>query len=109
MALGGDVAEVELVAGHFLPDRPALVPAEAGVEHGGPYTALLQGVHLILHQRDEGRHDDAAAGAHQGRELVADGLAPAGGHHEERVPSLHHPPYNGLLMRTERLETEDGL
>ena len=56
------------------------VRAQGGVDRGSGDVALLQGIHLVLHQRDEGRNDNREAGAAQGRELVAEGFAAARGH-----------------------------
>jgi hypothetical protein len=46
---------------------------------------LGQGIDLILHQRDQRRDDDGAAGAEQGGNLVAEALAAAGRHQDQGV------------------------
>ncbi len=46
---------------------------------------LAQRGHLVLHQRDERRDHEREVVAHQRRKLVAQRLARAGGHYDERV------------------------
>ncbi len=70
---------------------------QAGVEECGRYAELLEGVHLILHQRDQRRHHDADAVAQQGRNLVAQRLAAAGGHQHQRIAPAGHMLDDGLL------------
>jgi hypothetical protein len=43
---------------------------------------------LVLHQRDEGRHDHAEAAEHQGRNLETDRLASAGGQHGQGISAI---------------------
>ena len=45
----------------------------------------LERLDLVLHQRDERRDDQRQVGAHQRRQLVAERLARAGGHHDQHV------------------------
>ena len=47
--------------------------------------SIAQRVDLILHQRDQRRHDDAGAGPDERRDLVAQRLAAAGRHQRQHV------------------------
>ena len=70
-----------------------------------------------MHQRDERRDDDGGAVllllAHDGRDLVAQAFAAAGGHEHQRVAAADHMLDDGLLRSTEMLITkcvlQDGL
>ena len=84
-AFGGDVEQVEPVAVQAGEDIAGLFGLQAGIEAGSPDAVGLQGVDLVLHQRDQWRHHDGGAGADQGRDLVAQGFAAAGGHEHEAV------------------------
>ena len=78
-ALGGDVEEFQ-GAGLELPvDRLHLGRPDARVEAGGGDAAGLQGIDLILHQGDERRDDQGQSVEEEGRQLVAEALAAAGG------------------------------
>ena len=72
---GGDVAKDLLLA----------TGCQRTVQGRCRYAASAQCVHLILHQRDQGGHDNGHAVAQQSGDLVTDGLAPAGWHHHQRV------------------------
>ena len=71
--------------------------AGAGVEPLGRHARLLQGGHLVGHQRDQRRDDEAEARPHQRRDLVAQALAAAGRQHGERAaPRQHLADHTGL-------------
>ncbi len=105
--LGGDVQQVEAPAVQVAQDGARLVRLQRRVVGGGAYAGRAQGVDLVLHQRDERRDDDAGAGSHERGELVAEGLAAAGGHEHEGVASRDDVLDDILLMRTELGEAED--
>jgi hypothetical protein len=48
------------------------------------------GVHLVLHQSNQGRDNDGCSGANQGWQLVAQRLPPAGGHQHKGIPAIKH-------------------
>ena len=76
-ALGRDVEQVQ---GPGLDPRPgggAVLGGGEGVQPGGGDPGLDQARHLVGHQGDEGADHQAKAGPQQGRDLVADALAPA--------------------------------
>jgi len=108
-ALRGDVKQVE-AAGHHGPlgvHRGGEV--QAGIEIGGFDAGLEQGVHLVLHQGDQGRDDDGAAGPEQGGNLVAERLAAAGGHQHQGVAALGYVVYDGRLFAAEGAVTENAV
>ncbi len=81
--------------------------AEAGVQELGADAELAQRRHLVLHQGDQRTDDDRGAVAQQGRDLVAQRLAAAGGHHDERVAAVHDAAHDLLLLAPEGAEAED--
>ena len=89
-ALGGDVDEVERAVEDRLFDGLRRAPVERRIEAGGLDAELDQRVDLVLHQRDQRRDDDGAAGAEQGGNLVAQALAAAGRHQHQRVAATGH-------------------
>ena len=62
--------------------------------------------HLILHQRNQRRHDDRQPRRHQRRNLIADRLARARGHHAQRVPPADERGDQLLLTGAERIVSE---
>eukprot|EP01034_Spumella_vulgaris_P002157 gene2156-2809_t len=89
-ALGGDIDEVDAAIEHLLFDGLRLAPVERRVQAGGLDAELGQGVDLVLHQRNQRRNDDGAAGAEQGGDLVAEALAAAGRQHGDDVAAGQH-------------------
>ncbi len=89
-----------------------LVVVEGGVEEGGLDTDLVHGADLVVHQRDEGRDDDGGAVAlllaHDGRDLVAQAFAAAGGHQHQRIAAANHMVNNGLL-RAAKMRIAKGI
>ena len=84
-ALRGDVEQVELSGPQCLLDPAGGTSLQGGVQVAGPHAQLRQGGYLVLHQGDQRRNDDPHTGAHQGRKLIAQGLAAAGRHQDQRV------------------------
>ena len=60
------------------------------MEGGGPHPGLAQGRHLVVHQGDQGRDHHAGAGAAEGRDLITEGFAAAGGHQHQGRATAHH-------------------
>ena len=65
--------------------RAGFLGAERGIQKRGGDAAGLEGVDLVLHQRDEWRDDDGQALPHERRQLVAQRLAAARGHDRQHV------------------------
>ena len=85
--------------------------AQAGVEKGRIHPGLVQGAHLVVHQRNQWRDDDGHAAAlllaHDGGHLVAQAFAAARGHEHQRIATRHHMRDDSLLRATELLVAED--
>ena len=105
--LGGQVEQVEVAGQEGRLDLAPLVAVLGRVEEPGPHAERGQGAHLVLHQGDERRDDHAGAGAHQGRDLVAERLAAAGRHEHERVAAAGQVVDDLLLAAPERVVAED--
>ena len=71
----------------------------AAIQSFGIHAVGLQGIHLVLHQRNERRHHQCHAIEHKSRYLVANRLASAGGHQHQSIASGHHIVDNLLLLR----------
>ena len=74
-----EVLALDLAALEPAPDAVALVQGQGGIQPRGGDALLAQRLHLVAHERDQRRHHQAHAGPDQGRDLVADALAAAGG------------------------------
>ena len=109
--LGRGVEQGDLAAQHALLHLVGFLTAEGGVEEGGGHAGLVQGAHLVVHQRDQrGDHDGhALAGllAGYGRNLVAQAFAAASGHQHQGVVAGHHVLHDGLLGAAEPVVAED--
>ena len=61
----------------------------------------MQGTHLVMHQRNQRRDDHRDAMPRllpgDGRDLVAQRFAAAGGHQHQRIATGHHMRNDGLL------------
>ena len=61
---------------------------------------------MVLHQCDQWGDDDGDSGQQHGGQLVAQGLAFAGGHDDEGVASLEDGPHDLLLRGAEACEAK---
>jgi hypothetical protein len=103
------VEQVQL-AGQQVALHPARrIQGQGGIEDLGLDPELFQGRHLVLHEGDEGRNDDAGAGARQGGKLVAQGLAAARGHEHQGVAAVDEMADDGFLVGPEFGVAEDRL
>ena len=68
---GRDVKQIQLALEQLLLHAARVVRIHTGIQKCGAHPQLQQGLHLVLHQRDERRNDDAHAGTQQSGELVA--------------------------------------
>jgi hypothetical protein len=84
-AFGREVEQVELARHVGGLHAATLRGVLGGVEERRPHADRGQGIHLILHQRDERGDDHPGALAHERGDLVAEGLATTGGHQHEGV------------------------
>ena len=108
-AFGRDIQQVELAIQERLLHVAGHAPFLRRIQERRAHAQFRQGVDLVLHQRDQGRHDNARAFAHQRGNLVAQRLAAAGGHEDEGVAAADHLIDNGLLVAAEGFVTENAL
>ena len=84
------VEEVQLAPLDIAPEQILFRAPEPGIERRRLDAGLPERRHLVFHQRNEGRDDEADARAHQRRDLVAERLASAGRHQDEGVIARDH-------------------
>ena len=97
-AFGGQVQQVERARPHRVDDAPLFVVREGRIQERRAYAELPQGADLILHQRDERRDDKTDSGLNDGRQLVAQGLAAACGHDDQRIAARERGGENLFLI-----------
>ena len=76
------------------------------MKSGGGNLALRKALHLILHQRNERRHDERESRQQRGRQLIAERFPLAGRHDRQRIPTGQHRPDHVLLTRSKRGKPE---
>ncbi len=96
-ALGGDVEEVELACEQGELGGARGLRIEGRIEERGAHAELRKCGNLVLHERNERRHDDPGARPHERRDLVAKRLARASGHEHQRVAARDHVIDDGGL------------
>src|SRR5439155_7846106 len=106
-ALWREVEQVETACEQVALDFRGRIRAERRVEAGRSRARFAQRRYLVVHQRDQGRDDDAAAIAHQRRDLEAQRLAAAGGHQHQRIAAVRDVLDDLALLAEKRRETED--
>jgi hypothetical protein len=84
-AFRGDVNEFVFALAHSIEAFLLFRPTERGVDHGGRDAAGDERVHLVFHQRDEGRDDEGDTAETKRGDLEAERFAAAGGHDDESV------------------------
>ena len=107
--LGRDVEQVELARQVGAFDLGPLGRLLAGVEVGGAHAVAHEGVDLVVHERDEGRHHDARALAQQRGDLVAEALAATGRHEHDGVAAARDLRDDLGLLAAEGVVAEDGV
>ena len=83
--LRGHVEQLDLTLQDLRLYAPYLPGGQGAVDEPGGDAVGVQGVHLVLHQGDQRRDDQRDAAKDEGRQLVAEGLAAAGGHQRQAV------------------------
>src|SRR5258705_6193253 len=84
----------------------AAVARQHRMQRGRRNTATIELVYLILHQRDERRHDERRSPQHDRLQLIAERLARSGGHHGEHITTAEHGGHQLLLPRSKCLVAE---
>jgi hypothetical protein len=87
--------------------RLGLVLVQAGIQERRLHAELAQGVNLVLHQGDQGRHHQHPGRQQQGGQLVTQALAAARGHqHQPPPPAGYRFVVAGLLLLVMALLTQ---
>jgi hypothetical protein len=97
-----NVDQVQLVTDEPPPDGARLVGSQRRVQDSRLHADQPQRRDLIGHQRDQRRHHHTDPGPKDRRDLVADRLAAAGRHQDDRIPTGGHPFDDLGLGPTER-------
>ena len=105
---GRHVQQIERAIANRAFDPTGLARRQPGIERGGPHPRLPQRVDLVLHQRDQRRHDNADPGAQQRRQLIAQRFAAAGRHQHDRIAAGDDMLDDLLLLTAEAGITEDA-
>jgi hypothetical protein len=109
-AFRGEVEEAKAARRCVAEPAGRLSRGELGVDLGDAgNTPPPEPVHLVLHQRDERRHDDGESWGEKGRQLVAEGFSAAGGQDPEGVASCEEGFHERPLPRAERGVSEQPL
>ena len=106
---GGDIDQLDLATAHGGKVLDHLLPAQGGVDIDRCHAVGPQAVHLILHQRNEGRDHHSEPGAQQRRDLVTEGLAATGGLEHQGIAPRHYLLDDLELARPKLLVAEDRL
>ena len=110
-ALRRGVQQRDFAAQHALFHGVGLLARQRGVEEFRFDAGLVQRADLVVHQGDQRRHHDgdavAGALARDGRDLVAQRLAAAGGHQHQGVAAGDDVVDDGRLRTAELLVAED--
>ena len=77
--------------------------------HASVLVVAADGVHLVLHQRDERADHQGHPVHHQGRKLVAHGFAATGRHDHKCVTSVQHAEDGMFLLTLEFVESKKRL
>ena len=105
----GDIKEVKLAAMELCQGLARFGGFEGRVVNGGADAVGLQGIDLILHQRDQRRDDDADAGPVQRRDLEAEGFAAAGRHEDKSILAGDQAVDDFFLIGAKGAVAEDAL
>ncbi len=104
--LGRDVEQAQPALAHRGLRRAPLGGRGERVERRGRDPLAGELVHLVLHERDEGRNHEDRPVQKQGGQLVADRLARAGRHDGEQVPARERRAHDVFLAGAEGLVPE---
>ena len=107
--LGREVEELQGAVLDLLPDPRPLAPIDAAMHGRSGDTQEPELGHLVVHERDQRRDDQGEARLHHRRQLVAEALAAAGGHHGQEVLAGEQGVDDLALPGAKALEAEHPL
>ena len=97
-----DVEQVELALHQPAADLRRFLRRQRGVQCLGVHAGLPQSLHLVAHQRDQRRDDDADTRPAQRRHLVADRFAGPGREQHHRIAAIGDVADHVFLLAPER-------
>ena len=101
-----DIEQFDRSCGGGVGDPTLFRKRHDAVDEGGGDAPFAQGVHLILHQRNQRRNHDAVSGTQQKRQLVAKRFSSTGRHDDAKVIPREYLTYDLLLVGEKSIETE---
>ena len=88
-------------------ENPELFPhGDCGIDVSRRDAFFAKGVHLVLHQRDQGGDHDAVAFTEQNRQLIAEGFSRTGRHYDTEIFSRHDFIDDLFLIIQKRVKSE---
>ena len=108
-ALGRHVRDARFGPGQALHGGGFFPGAQGAVQTQDVDAQMVQLVVLVLHEGDEGRHDEGLAREGQGWQLIAQRLARAGRHDGQGVLAVEDVADGELLPWSKRVDAEAGL
>ncbi len=103
---GRNVEQLERTGAKLFVDGLFVFVTQRTVQEGGRNTVALQGLHLVLHQGDQGRDNHSESAHGQCRHLEAEALTATGGHQHHGIVTIDHMLDHFLLERTKGLVAE---
>jgi hypothetical protein len=105
-ALRRHVQKLELPGAKLLHAQTPLFAGDLRVDGRRPNALFAQGIHLVLHECEQGRHHDGGPPPGQGRQLVAQRLSCSCGHHHQGIRAFGDVLADGPLSRAKRRKAE---
>jgi hypothetical protein len=106
-ALRRDVQQIERGIANRVFGLGSLVGRQSRIQRRRAHPRLAKRVHLVLHQRDQWRHDDRETRAQQRRDLITKRLAAAGRHQHQSIAAAGHVFDDLELLAAEAVEAEN--
>ena len=82
-----------------------LVLRKGAIDIGSVDACLVEGLHLVFHERDQGRDHQCDTGQQKRRHLIADGFPCTGGHNTQHILSCQNMVYQCFLSFPKRMIT----
>ena len=95
------VQQLQRAATQLPPYAAGLLRLQAGMQCCSGNAGLLQRLHLVLHQGDQGRDHHRQSGQAEGRHLIAERFAATGGHQHQARATTDHMAHDRLLRPAE--------
>jgi hypothetical protein len=103
---GGKVEQIQLAGQRRGLNRAPLLEILGGVQKSRAHPERAQGIHLVLHQRDERGYDNTDAIPNERRDLITERFPTARWHEHQSIPAGDHVIDDLLLTIAERVVPE---